>query len=438
MNKKKLILIELNEINFDVVSYYLDKGIRLPGFKKIIDGGLIQTSSETEYKNLEPWIQWPSVHTGKQFEEHKVFRLGDFINSNEEQIFEKVESLGFDVGAISPMNASNNLKKPAYFIPDPWTKTLCDGSYLSKSITSAIVQTVNDNSASKITISSIFNLGLAFILLVNPGRYFSMVKYAFGAIGNSWRKALFLDMLLYEIHKTLFKRKDPNFSTIFLNAGAHIQHHYFFNSPFVTRSDLSNPNWYIENDKDPILEMLKVYDSMLLDIFKLPNTEFILATGLSQKPYEKLKFYYRLKNHKLFLKNMGVDFIDVIPRMTRDFLITFNSVEEAKIAEKKIKSVLVDSNIRLFDQVDNRGKDIFVVLTYPDEISDKSTINMCEKNVLLKDMVTFVAIKNGEHQSKGFAFFSKKISKFSPQNNSHVSEIHNTILSFFRTSSNEI
>ena len=201
---------------------------------------------------------------------------------------------------------------------------------------------------------------------------------------------------------------------------------------------MSNPNWYIENDKDPILEMLKVYDSMLLDIFKLPNTEFILATGLSQKPYEKLKFYYRLKNHKLFLKNMGVDFIDVIPRMTRDFLITFNSVEEAKIAEKKIKSVLVDSNIRLFDQVDNRGKDIFVVLTYPDEISDKSTINMCEKNVLLKDMVTFVAIKNGEHQSKGFAFFSKKISKFSPQNNSHVSEIHNTILSFFRTSSNEI
>lgn len=438
MNKKKLILIELNEINFDVVSYYLDEGIRLPGFKKIIDGELIQTSSETEYKNLEPWIQWPSVHTGKKFEEHKVFRLGDFINSNEEQIFEKVESLGFYVGAISPMNAANNLKKPAYFIPDPWTKTLCDGSYLSKSITSAIVQTVNDNSASKITISSIFNLGLAFILLVNPGRYFSMVKYAFSAIGKPWRKALFLDMLLYEIHKTLLKRKDPNFSTLFLNAGAHIQHHYFFNSPFVTRPDLYNPDWYIASDKDPILEMLKVYDSMLSDIFNLTNTEIIIATGLSQKPYEKLKFYYRLVDHKSFLKNIDVDFIDVIPRMTRDFLITFNSDEEAKIAEKKIASVLVDGDIRLFDQIDNRGKDIFVVLTYPNEISDKTTINMCEKNVLLKDMVTFVAIKNGEHQSKGYAFFTEKISKFSPYNNSHVSEIHNTILSFFRTSSNEI
>lgn len=431
MNKKKLILIELNEINFDVVNYYLDSGTILPGFKKIIDEGLIQTISETKYENLEPWIQWPSVHTGKTFDEHKVFRLGDFVNSNEEQIFEKVEDLGLKVGAISPMNAANKLKNPSYFIPDPWTKTSCDGTYLSRSITSAIIQAVNDNSESKITIKSAFNLGIAFILLVHPSRYFSMIKYAFGAIGKSWRKALFLDMLLYEIHKTLLKRKNPNFTTLFLNAGAHIQHHYFFNSPFVNRSDLNNPDWYIENDKDPILEMLKVYDSMLLDIFKLSSAEFILATGLSQKPYEKLKFYYRLKDHKLFLKNIGVNFVDVIPRMTRDFLVTFNSVEEAKIAEQKIASILVDSKIRLFNQIDNRGKDIFVVLTYPHEVSEKSSINVLNKNILLKDMVTFVAIKNGEHQSKGYAFFSKKISALSPSNNSHVSKIHNTILDFF-------
>ena len=87
-----------------------------------------------KYENLEPWVQWPSVHTGKTFMEHNVFRLGDFVNSNSEQFFEKVESAGFSVGAVSPMNASNKLKNPAYFIPDPWTKTPCDGSFFSKSI----------------------------------------------------------------------------------------------------------------------------------------------------------------------------------------------------------------------------------------------------------------------------------------------------------------
>ena len=67
------------------------------------------------------------------------------------------------------------------------------------------------------------------------------------------------------------------FSTLFLNAGAHIQHHYFFNSPFVKSAELKNPDWYIEQSKDPFLEMLKVYDSILLDLFKLRNSSIIIA-----------------------------------------------------------------------------------------------------------------------------------------------------------------
>ena len=249
----KLILIELNEINFDAVSSYLDRGVFLPGFKKVVDAGLVITEAESEGKHLEPWIQWPSVHTGKTYDEHKVFRLGDFVNSNQGQFFEKVEKAGFKVGAISPMNAANKLNTPAYFIPDPWTQTSCDGGFFSRAIDSAVSQAVNDNSQSKLTISTVLSLVLVFLALVRPVRFIPMVKYALRALGKPWRKALFLDMLLYEIHKTLFKRKGPKFSTLFLNAGAHIQHHYFFNSPFVDSSELQNPSWYIENYEDPIL-----------------------------------------------------------------------------------------------------------------------------------------------------------------------------------------
>ena len=54
--------------------------------------------------------------------------------------------------------------------------------------------------------------------------------------------------------------------------------------------------------------MLKVYDSVLLDLLNLPDTEVIVATGLSQKPYEQLKFYYRLKDHQGFLNAAGYCF----------------------------------------------------------------------------------------------------------------------------------
>ncbi len=428
---KKIIFLELNEINFDVVTFYIKRGERLSGFNTLIEHGIVATKSESEYRNLEPWVQWPSVHTGKTFNEHKVFRLGDFVNSTEEQFFELVEKAGFSVGAISPMNASNKLKNPAYFIPDPWTQTPCDNSFFSKSITDAIVQAVNDNSQSKLTFKTIFNLVLAFVALVRPTRYIPMAKYAFNSRGKPWRKALFLDMFLYEIHKTLFKRKNPNFSTLFLNAGAHIQHHYFFNSSYVDSPELKNPDWYIGKDDDPLLEMLKVYDEMIIDLNELHDTEIIVATGLSQKPFEQLKFYYRLKDHASFLKKVGVEFANVVTRMTRDFLISFDTEVQAKKGEQQLSKILVNNEVKLFGEIDNRGKDVFVVLTYPSEITHKTMITYSGKESQLSDLVTFVAIKNGEHQSKGFAYFSNGVSEFAPPQGSHVAKIHNAVLQFF-------
>ena len=431
--KKKLILLELNEINFDVARYYIDIGIALPSFSKIFQSNLITTTAEADYENLEPWIQWPSIHTGRTYSDHRVFRLGDFVNSGSEQFFEILEKDGFVVGAVSPMNASNRLKKPAYFIPDPWTKTQSDGSFFSRALTSAIVQAVNDNSQSKLSVPTMMSLGLAFFVMVRPSRFISLIKYALSALGKSWRKALFLDMLLYEFHRSLFKRKNPNFSVLFLNAGAHIQHHYFYNSGFVNSSTLKNPTWYIGEKEDPVLEMLKVYDDLLQDLLNLKNTEVIIATGLSQKPYEELKFYYRLKDHAKFMASIGIDFVEVTPRMTRDFLVSFSSEEKALEAEKILASILVDGGIRLFEEIDNRGKDIFIVLTYPSEITNENSIVVHDVTLGLIDYVTFVAIKNGEHQSKGFAYFSEGVAQFSPVKDSHVSELYKTVLNFFGT-----
>ena len=427
----KLILLELNEINFDYVNKYLDAGEKLEGFKTIINQGILNTYSEDEYSNLEPWIQWPSVHSGKTFKEHGVFRLGDFVNKDIEQFFEKIESAGYSVGAISPMNASNRLKNPAYFIPDPCTQTSSDGTFFSKSIASAVSQAVNDNSKSKLTKITILNLCLAFIFLVNPFRFFKLTRYAIGSFRKPWRKALFLDMFLHEIHNTLFKRKNPNFSTLFLNAGAHIQHHYLFNSPHVKSSELCNPDWYIDNNEDPFLEMLKVYDLILLDLIRMPDTEIIIATGLSQKPYDKLKFYYRLSDHSKFLNDIGISFSSVVPRMTRDFLINFNSPSEAESAQAILQTIMVDDKIRLFDEIDNRGSDLFVVLTYPDEVNNNTKFFIGEESVKLINYVDFVAIKNGEHQSKGFLYSSSGLNDIMPKNGSHVSEIYNTIVNYF-------
>ena len=131
------------------------------------------------------------------------------------------------------------------------------------------------------------------------------------------------------------------------------------------------------------------------------------------------------------MEKVGVEFADVVPRMTRDFLISFGTSEQALKAEQQLSKIFVNNKIKLFEEIDNRGREIFVVLTYPSEITDKTMINYSGKESKLSDLVNFVAIKNGEHQGKGFAFFSDGVLEFAPPQGSHVAKIHNTVLQFF-------
>lgn len=426
-----IILIELNEINFDIVNNYIKSGETLNNLDYIINNGLTSTSSENEYELLEPWIQWPSVHLGKSFKEHNIFRLGDIIKSEHQQLFEKIENRGFEVGAISPMNADNKLKKSKYFIPDPWTKTRISGNYLIRSLSKAISQAVNDNSQSKLKISSLLSLLACFLVFVPIKKWLSLLSYAISTIQKPWRKAIFLDLFLHEIHKTLIKKYKVNFTTIFFNAGAHIQHHYFFNSGVLKNNDLENPSWYIQSQDDPLLDLLKIYDRIMGDYLKNLKYEVVIATGLSQKPYNRVKFYYRLTNHEAFLQEIGIYCRSVIPRMTRDFLLVFNDNESTKNAENVLNSIKVNDEDPLFNEIDNRGNELFVTLTYPDEISVETFIKFNERKIYIKKYVTFVAIKNGMHDSKGFSFFSDGIKSNTLKDGDNVLNLHNSILNCF-------
>ncbi len=426
---RQLIFLELNEINFDIVESYINSGKSLPGFEKVMKGNFISTSSENSYDLLEPWIQWASVHTGKTFSQHNLFRLGDVESSNQKQIFEHIESKGFSVGAVSPMNAKNNLKKPAFFIPDPWTKTLPDEGFISKMTYDFLSQTVNDNSSDKITTKSILYLIATILLCLKIKDQWRLFLYALSCAKFKYRKALFLDKVLFKIFSFLHEKKKPNFSTIFLNGGAHIQHHYFFNSSLFQSK--KNPPWYLNLDLDPILDMLYVYDEIIEDLLGKKNTEILIATGLSQKPYDKSKFYYRLKNHEDFLKSLDISFDKVFPRMTRDFLILFDNHSEALNCFNKLNSLLVNGKTKMFNELDLKDKKLFATLSFPEEINNETYIHVSDKKRFIKKDVTFVALKNGMHQGKGFAYFSNGISHLSPNDGSHVKNIYNVIENFF-------
>lgn len=89
--KKKLVLIALNELNFDALKLYDLEN--LPNLKKVVNNSK-STFSESEYKKLEPWIQWLTIYTGLGADEHNVFRLGDINKKKFNDIFSNLENSG--------------------------------------------------------------------------------------------------------------------------------------------------------------------------------------------------------------------------------------------------------------------------------------------------------------------------------------------------------
>ncbi len=274
-----IILLGLNELNFDMVKAYADAG-QLPNFKKLFEKHpVIKTTSETKYEELEPWIQWVSIQTGKTYAEHKIFRLGDMVEGNMTQIWEHLEGqYGVKVGAISPMNAANRCIDPAFFIPDPWTKTMVSGNWLLTKLAGAVSDAVNENATGKSKISSYFFILLGVLRYVLP-RNPKVILQILKALTVDHERAILLDVVLSEIFLSLYKSEKPQFSSLFLNCCAHLQHHYLFSSKQY-KGPHKNPEWYIASDKDPVFDGFKIYDDILGKILNLKDhPRIIITTG---------------------------------------------------------------------------------------------------------------------------------------------------------------
>ena len=72
-----------------------------------------------------------------------------------------------------------------------------------------------------------------------------------------------------------------------------------------------------------------------------------------------------------------------------------------------------------------------MTLTYPNDIDGQLLMEVEGVAEALKPHVAFVAIKNGMHQAKGYAYFSSGVAPLAPQNEAHIKELNRTVLRYF-------
>lgn len=356
-----------------------------------------------------------------------MFRLGDIVQRDIPQIWELLEALGLKVGAISPMNAKHRLRSPAFFVPDPWTDTKITAPETVKKLYRAIAQAVNDNAQARLTPASLCALLLGIARYARPANYARYFALGAGALRKPWRKAMFLDLLLADVFIKQLRATQPHFATLFLNAGAHIQHHYMFCAEAYDGPQ-RNPDWYVQHGVDPVGEVYELYDAILGAVRnKFPKARVMVATGLHQIPHREVTYYWRLKDHATFLRQLGIDFVRVDPRMSRDFLVSCRDEEQAVQAAQRLQLAVASDGRPLFE-VDNRGRDLFVMLVYAGPIEQGFTFSV--GSTVFRNMhenVVFVALKNGEHCGTGY-FLDTGVAKGSTPAEFPLAEVPHRIM----------
>ena len=84
----------------------------------------------------------------------------------------------------------------------------------------------------------------------------------------------------------------------------------------------------------------------------------------------------------------------------------------------------------VFSEIEDRGTSLFVTLTYPNEILPTDVVGV-EGSIIVRDfgsLVSFVAIKNGMHSGKGFAFLSPGAIAKAPVGPVHVASLFSLAL----------
>jgi hypothetical protein len=357
----------------------------LPGFKALANQSSIYVTDAGEQPpNLEPWIQWVTVHTGMPFAQHRVFDLGNAHKLRAPRIWDLVVEQGRSVWICGSMNADLQVpSQKARFLPDPWSsevKPLPPGEYdtfcrLAWKYVQEHARASPPWSKRDYAAFLIFMLrhGLSMKTVV------SAVKQIAQDVRNKqlrWRRATILDRLQWDLFRHTWKKVRPDFSTFFLNSTAHFQHYHWRDIDPHLFSNKSVPlNSYA---RDAIVVGYRAMDDIVRECMAMaPNATIVLITALSQQPllkYETVggKCIFKPIDPAALMQFAGVTgSYKYAPMMAEEFRLYFDDNRSAEEAFLALMAMTLDGKPLMRARLE--GKEIFggcdVITAFsPDEL----------------------------------------------------------------------
>jgi hypothetical protein len=117
----RVILLEFNELTPSLLDRFMAEG-HLPNFKRFYDQSSVYTTdAEESGDQLNPWIQWVTVHSGLSFAEHGVLRLDEGQKLTRQCVWDILSERGLRVLVCGSMNVRYDVPLNGHVLPDPWS-----------------------------------------------------------------------------------------------------------------------------------------------------------------------------------------------------------------------------------------------------------------------------------------------------------------------------
>lgn len=353
---RPVLLLEFNELSPTLINQFIASG-RLPNFARLFgESQAYVTDAEEAAPNLEPWIQWVTVHCGRPFDDHGIFLLGDGHKLKHRCIWDLASEAGLPVWVCGSMNIRYDADIRGAVLPDPWslnTRPYPESTFAPyfNFVQRNVQEYTNDNlRLAKSDYLRFLQFMVTHGLSIATSAAIVRQLWTERLTGKyRWKRAAILDRLQWDVFKWFYKRINPALSTFFINSTAHLQHMYWRNmdpSPFKVKPSEEDQQEY----EDAVLFGYEQMDQIVGEALELAaqSSVLILASALGQQPcltYEDTggKTFYRPRVFEKLLEYAGVTSkCTIAPVMAEEFQLHFESPVAAQQAATKLAALKVE------------------------------------------------------------------------------------------------
>ena len=419
MKRKKVLLVELNEVTWNLIDPLIEQG-KLPTFARLKREGTWGAPLSVDLPpQMDPWITWTTVYTGRPQADHNVFFLQQPPETiRARRIWEICHEQGLSVGVYGSLCSWPPQDVKGFYVPDtfaPDTSTspeqLNPIQQLNLTYTRSIrLPADNDGVMFKARLGAqLLKLGLSASSVSRIARQLASERRN---PKLRWRRVSLQPVVNFDFFSRLYRSRRPEFATFHTNHVAHYMHTYWkamqpeiFPQP-TPPEEVRDYGKVIEYGYRSADELLKNMLGLLDD-----ETVLVVASSMGQKPFiSPLKKGKRIGQPRSLERI--IEILDVSERvralmtMSGQFNIYPDSASSREVVLNNLKAAYIDVPERPMFYIDMVEDSLTVNLRHYDETTEDSRCYFphrgADASYRFEDLVYNTGlVKSGCHDEKG-------------------------------------